>query len=88
MPRAQAADLGDRTPRVWFREAIRATVARLAPIGTRIALEAAEVAPVYARKDPGDGLRIALARIRRVPIITRGAEMIAPSGAGEIPGRV
>lgn len=62
-----------------FRDAIRATGARLVPIGPSIALKAAEVAILSARKDPGDGFLIAPAHVRSVPIVTRDAEMIALS---------
>ena len=69
-------DLGGQLAREWFREAIRQTGAKLAPIHQRIALEAAEVTTIYARKDPGDCFLIATARVRRIPIITRDAAMI------------
>jgi PIN domain nuclease of toxin-antitoxin system len=52
------------------------TGAKLAPVHQRIAFEAADVATVYARKDPGDCFLIATARIRRIPIITRDAAMV------------
>jgi hypothetical protein len=45
-------DLGGQFAREWFRDAVRLTGARLAPVHERIAFEAAEVATVYARKDP------------------------------------
>lgn len=69
-------DLGGQFAREWFRQAIELTGARLAPVNQRIAFEAADVATVYARKDPGDCFLIATARVRRIPIITRDAAMI------------
>ncbi len=76
-PGAGRPDLGDQLAHDWFREAVRLTGARLIPIHQRIALEAADVATIYARKDPGDCFLIATARVRRIPIITRDAEMLA-----------
>ncbi len=70
-------DLGGKLAREWFREAVRLTGAKIAAVHQRIAFEAADVATVYARKDPGDCFLIATARIRQIPIITRDAEMIA-----------
>jgi PIN domain nuclease of toxin-antitoxin system len=70
-------DLGGLSPGLWFREAVRATGARIVTTQQRIALEAAEVATVYQRKDPGDCFLIATARVKRVPIITRDREMSA-----------
>jgi PIN domain nuclease of toxin-antitoxin system len=64
-------DLGGDPPAPWFRKALRVTGAKIIPIGHRLAIEAADVAAVYARKDPGDRLLIATARVRRIPIITR-----------------
>ena len=75
-PRRQdRPDLGALTPRQWFREAIRATGARIAPINQTIALAAAEVVGTTGHKDPGDCILIATARVRRIPIITRDGVM-------------
>ncbi len=68
-------DLGGRSARDWFREALAATGAKLIPITQRIAFEAADVAAFYARKDPGDCHIIATAHVRRVPIVTRDSDM-------------
>ena len=64
-------DLSRRPARIWFRDAITITGARLTPVNQLIALEAAEVASTWMRKDPGDCFLIATARVRRVPLITR-----------------
>lgn len=42
----------------------------------RVGLEAADVAMVYPRKDPGDCLLIATARTRKLSIITRDRLML------------
>lgn len=76
-PRADRPDLGDLSPKAWFREAVAATGARVVPIKQRIALEAAEVVAVTGHKDPGDCFLIATARVIRIPIITRDAVMRA-----------
>lgn len=69
-------DLGGQLAREWFKEAVELTGARLISVHQRIAFEAANVATVYGRKDPGDCFLIATARVRRIPIITRDAAMI------------
>ena len=70
-------DLGGQLAREWFREAVALTGARIVSVHQRIAFEAADVATVYSRKDPGDCFLIATARVRKIPIITRDAAMIA-----------
>jgi PIN domain nuclease of toxin-antitoxin system len=72
---ARRPDLQGNPAATWFRDALRLTGARLIPIHQRVALEAANVADVYARKDPGDCILIATARVRRIPIITRDRPM-------------
>ncbi len=66
-------DLGEGPPERG--SAKPSTGARLIPVKQRIALEAADVATVYIRKDPGDCFLIATARLRRIPIITRDGAM-------------
>lgn len=61
------ADPADR----WFKEAVRATTAKVIPIHQRIALEAARVVMDTGHKDPGDCYLIGTARVRRIPIVTR-----------------
>jgi len=68
-------NLGDLAPRHWFSEAIAMTGAKVTPIRQLIALEAAEVATIYSRKDPGDCFLIATARVKQIPIITRDGAM-------------
>ncbi len=68
-------DLGGQSPRAWFREAVALSGAKLVPIKQTIALESADVATIYARKDPGDCLLIATARVRKIPIVTRDRAM-------------
>ena len=69
-------NLGEDPPDRWFREAVRATAARIIPIQQRISCEAAKVVIDTGHKDPGDCFLIATARIRRVPIITRDGIML------------
>lgn len=69
-------DLGDLTPRQWFREAVRLVGASLVPVRQTIALEAAEVVATTGHKDPGDCFLIATARLRKIPIITRDRVML------------
>lgn len=64
-------NLGEDSPDRWFREAVRAVEARIAPIRQRISLEAARVVSDTGHKDPGDCFLIATARVRRIPIVTR-----------------
>lgn len=68
-------DLKGQEPGAWFRQAVRFLGARLVPVHQRIALEAADVAVVYGRKDPGDCFLIATARVRGVPTVTRDGQM-------------
>jgi PIN domain nuclease of toxin-antitoxin system len=75
-PAAGRPHLGTDPPAKWFREAVRATAARVVPIQQRIALEAAKVVTETGHKDPGDCYLIATARIRKVPLITRDAVML------------
>jgi PIN domain nuclease of toxin-antitoxin system len=63
--------LGEDPPGRWFREAVRATSARVIPIRQRISCEAATVVTDTGHKDPGDCFLIATARVRRMPIVTR-----------------
>ncbi|WP_407160100.1 type II toxin-antitoxin system VapC family toxin [Bradyrhizobium sp. STM 3557] len=65
----------------WFREAIRATSAKIIPIHQTIALEAANVVLETGHKDPGDCYLIATARRRRIPIVTRDAVLQRISAA-------
>ncbi len=76
--------LGEHPPERWFREAVRATSARIVPIRQRISWEAAKVVSDTGLKDPGDCFLIATARVRRIPIVTRdGAiQTIAAERAG------
>jgi PIN domain nuclease of toxin-antitoxin system len=76
--------LGEDPPDRWFREAVRATSARIIPIRQRIACEAARVVMDTGHKDPGDCFLIATARVRRLPIVTRDGIMQAI--AAERPG--
>ncbi len=63
-------------PSVWFRQALRATGARLATITSAIAAEAASVPAVYGRGDPGDCFLIATARVRRLSLVTRDGPIL------------
>ena len=68
-------NLGEDPPAVWFREAIRATGARIIAMQQRISCEAANVVIETGHKDPGDCFLMATARVRRIPIVTRDAFM-------------
>lgn len=76
--------LGMEPPGRWFRDALRATSARIIPIRQRISCEAAQVVAETGHKDPGDCFLIATARVRRMPIVTRDGIMqaIAADKAG------
>ncbi len=67
--------LGDEPPAQWFRDAVRATSARIIPIQQRISLEAAKVVTDIGHKDPGYCFLIATARVKRMPIVTRDTIM-------------
>ncbi len=77
-------DLGPGPPSVWFMNAVCSAGARIVPIHQRIASAAADVARETGHKDPGDCYLIATARVRKVPIVTRDAVMIALSKAGYV----
>ncbi len=68
-------------PNVWFRQALRATGAKLATITPAIAAEAASVPAIYGRGDPGDCFLIATARVRRLSLVTRDGPILQLSGA-------
>lgn len=70
-------NLGVETPSKWFSTALAASGAKIVPIKQRIACEAAAVITDTGHKDPGDCYLIATARVRRVPIVTRDAIMLA-----------
>ena len=71
--------MGGRTPSEWFDAVLNLPGVKLVGITQRIALEAAEVPPIYGDGDPGDCFLIATARVRRIPIVTRDAAMIGLS---------
>jgi PIN domain nuclease of toxin-antitoxin system len=79
--RRNQPDLGGRTASAWFAAVLEIPGIRLTGTSRRIALEAAEVPPIYGDGDPGDCFLIATARAKRVPIITRDAAMIGLSEA-------
>lgn len=68
---ADRPHLGDDPPARWFREAIRATAARVALIRQRISCEAANVVTDTGHKDPGDCFLMATARVRGLSLVTR-----------------
>lgn len=72
-------NLGGRSPSDWFTAALAIPGVRLVGTSRKIALEAAEVPPIYGDGDPGDCFLIATARTKRVPIVTRDGPMIALS---------
>jgi PIN domain nuclease of toxin-antitoxin system len=72
-------NLGGRSPSDWFGAVLRLPGIKLVGTSRRIALEAAEVPPVYGSGDPGDCFLIATARIKRIPIVTRDAAIIGLS---------
>jgi PIN domain nuclease of toxin-antitoxin system len=76
--------LGEDSPERWFREAVRATSARIIPIKQQVSFAAAKVVSETGHKDPGDCFLIAAARVRHVPIVTR--DKIMHTIAAERPG--
>lgn len=69
-------DLGGGTPSAWFSSAVKAVGAKIIPIRSKIALEAAAVIVQTGHNDPGDCYLVATARVRRIPIITRDRVLI------------
>jgi PIN domain nuclease of toxin-antitoxin system len=69
--RAGRPNLGQDPPELWFREAVRATTARIIPVRQRISCEAAKVVTDTGHRDPGDCFLIATARVRKLPLVTR-----------------
>jgi PIN domain nuclease of toxin-antitoxin system len=72
-------NLGGLNAQQWFSAVLNISGIKLAMPSRRIALEAAEVPPIYGSGDPGDCFLIATARVKRVPIVTRDAAMIGLS---------
>lgn len=71
-PRAEGRPhLGADPPAKWFREAVRATSARVIPIRQRISVLAGGVVTETGHKDPGDCFLIASARAHNMTLITR-----------------
>jgi PIN domain nuclease of toxin-antitoxin system len=68
-------DLAGDDAASWFRRARQITGARLAPITSAVALEAARVPGVYGSRDPGDCFIIATARVRRFTVVSRDGLM-------------
>lgn len=64
-------NLGAVSPNDWFRQAVRATAAKVAAINQRISCEAAKVVIDTGHRDPGDCFLIATARVRRLALVTR-----------------
>jgi PIN domain nuclease of toxin-antitoxin system len=60
----------------WFRDGRKEIGARLALIGTRIALEASRVPAVFGYGDPGDCYIIATARVKSLTIVTRDRAIV------------
>ncbi|NKK64636.1 PIN domain-containing protein [Rhizobium leguminosarum bv. viciae] len=78
--RNNAPQLGDGSAGRWFQDAIRETTAKVAPIGQKIAIEAAEVVSFTGHKDPGDCYLIATARMKKIPIVSRDGVMLEMAG--------
>ncbi len=68
--------LQDMPANLWFRAAIRELRAKISPIITRIAEEAAMVPATYGYGDPGDCFLIATARLRNLALVTRDERII------------
>jgi PIN domain nuclease of toxin-antitoxin system len=60
----------------WFRAAVRELRAKISPLTTRIAEEAAMVPAIYGYGDPGDCFLIATARVRNLVLATRDERII------------
>ena len=69
-------DLLGQDAATWFRDGRKETGARLALIGSRIALEASRVPAILGRGDPGDCYIIATARVKSLTIVTRDRAII------------
>ncbi|MGZ2487206.1 PIN domain nuclease of toxin-antitoxin system [Rhizobium pisi] len=78
--RNNAPQLGQGSAGKWFRDAVRQTTAKIAPISQKIAIEAAEVASFSGHKDPGDCYLIATARMRKIPIASRDGVVVEMAG--------
>ena len=66
-----------RDAATWFRLGARDIGARIVPIGSRVAAEAARVPEIFGSGDPGDCFIIATARIKRASVMTRDGPMKA-----------
>ncbi len=69
-------NLGDGTPAAWFSAAVKAVGAKIIPIRSKIALEAAAVIVQTGHNDPGDCYLVATARVRRIPLVRRDRVLI------------
>jgi PIN domain nuclease of toxin-antitoxin system len=72
---AKRPNLNGLDAATWFRQACATTGAKVARIGSRIALEAAKVPQVSGNGDPGDCFIIATARVNKLAVITRDQVM-------------
>jgi PIN domain nuclease of toxin-antitoxin system len=72
---AKRPNLNGQDAATWFRQACATTGAKIARIGSRIALEAARVPLVSGNGDPGDCFIIATARVSKLAVVTRDRTM-------------
>ncbi len=72
---AKRPNLNGQDAATWFRQACATTGAKIARIGSRIALEAARVPLVSGNGDPGDCFIIATARVSKLAVVTRDGNM-------------
>ena len=68
---AKRPNLNGQDAATWFRQGCAITGAKIARIGSRIALEAARVPLVSGNGDPGDCFIIATARVSKLAVVTR-----------------
>lgn len=78
---ARRPDLGGLDTISWFRGARKSAGAKLALIGSRIALEAARAPVVLGQGDPGDCFIVATARVKRFAVVTRDHAIAALSAS-------
>jgi PIN domain nuclease of toxin-antitoxin system len=69
-------DLGGKTPRRWFQDAVSEYALTVLTVTTDIASEAADIAPLYGSGDPGDCFLIATAHVHKLTLITRDTRIL------------
>jgi PIN domain nuclease of toxin-antitoxin system len=73
---ASRPSLQGLSPEAWFKAAVRVLAAKVPQLNLAIAIEAASVPAIYGSGDPGDCFLIATARVRKLTLVTRDAEIL------------